>query len=157
MARFRIQIDTPLPPGEAWDRLLDLTAHDVVIPLTDLREGAVPARAIADGHGFLAWTGIGPVGFHDPMTVTSIEHPSGDAGAGRARIVKTGRAVGGEVEIRVEPAPGGTCAVTDRVTFVPRVRWAGRLHRRVVLAIFRHRHRRLRARYGSAPAERPAV
>ena len=57
----------------------------------------------------------------------------------------------------VEPAPGGTCTVTDRVTFVPRVRRAARLHRRVVLAIFRHRHRRLRARYGSAPAERPAV
>ena len=124
MARFRIQIDTPLPPGEAWDRLLDLTAHDVVIPLTDLREGAVPARAIADGHGFLAWTGIGPVGFHDPMTVTSIEHPSGDAGAGRARIVKTGRAVGGEVEIRVEPAPGGSRIVWDQDWRLP---WAPRL------------------------------
>ena len=49
----------------------------------------------------------------------------------------------------VEPVDGG-CTVTDTVTFVPRLRLLGPLHRRVVAAIFRHRHRRLRRRFGSA-------
>jgi ligand-binding SRPBCC domain-containing protein len=61
----------------------------------------------------------------------------------------------------VEPAAGG-CRVTDRVRFVPRVKAAAPLQRRIVGAVFRHRHRRLRRRFGAAvpgltasPAPRP--
>ena len=49
----------------------------------------------------------------------------------------------------VEPAGDGRCELTDTLTFVPRVRLIGPLHRRVVAAIFRHRHRRLRNRFGA--------
>jgi ligand-binding SRPBCC domain-containing protein len=44
----------------------------------------------------------------------------------------------------VEARGDGACAVTDRLTFAPRVPGAGRLVRAIVERIFRHRHRRLR-------------
>lgn len=47
---------------------------------------------------------------------------------------------------RVEDRGEGACTLTDRLTFTPRV--AGPLVARVVAAIFRHRHRVLRARFG---------
>jgi ligand-binding SRPBCC domain-containing protein len=37
---------------------------------------------------------------------------------------------------------GGTC-LTDRVAFAPRIAGTARIHRAVITAIFRHRHRRL--------------
>lgn len=52
-----------------------------------------------------------------------------------------------EHERVIEAADGG-CRVTDRVRFVPRVAIAAPLQRWIVAAVFRHRHRRLRASFG---------
>jgi hypothetical protein len=52
----------------------------------------------------------------------------------------------------VEPRGDDACIVSDRLTFVPRVALAGPLLVRVVGALFRHRHRRLRARFGAVDA-----
>ena len=46
-------------------------------------------------------------------------------------------------ERSVEPAGDGTCTVTDRLTFEPKLRAGGRVARALVERIFRHRHRRL--------------
>jgi hypothetical protein len=53
-------------------------------------------------------------------------------------------------ERTVEP-DGTGCRVTDTVTFEPRLPGAARLVRPIVARIFRHRHRRLRARFGGQP------
>lgn len=45
----------------------------------------------------------------------------------------------------VEPRGERACAVTDRLTFAPRVPGTARLVRPVVERLFRHRHRRLRS------------
>jgi ligand-binding SRPBCC domain-containing protein len=45
----------------------------------------------------------------------------------------------------------GGCLVTDRVRFEPRTLAIERPTAAVVAAIFRHRHRRLRRRFGGAP------
>ena len=55
-----------------------------------------------------------------------------------------------EHERTLEPLPGGGTRVSDRVEFVPRIRLTARLHRAVIRALFAHRHRRLRARFGAA-------
>ncbi|HET7296866.1 MAG TPA: hypothetical protein VFI66_06965 [Gemmatimonadales bacterium] len=55
-----------------------------------------------------------------------------------------------EHERTLEPLPGGGTRVSDRVEFVPRIRLTVRLHRAVIRALFAHRHRRLRARFGAA-------
>jgi len=54
-----------------------------------------------------------------------------------------------EHERTLEPLPAGGTRVRDRVEFVPRIRLTARLHRAVVRALFAHRHRRLRARFGA--------
>jgi len=123
MAQFRIEIDSDLPPGAAWDRILDLRDHDVVIPLTRLRSGIVPAREISDGHRFVAFTGVGPVGYLDPMQVTSIEHPGPENDTGRAHIVKQGRVVGGDVSVTVRARPSGSRIIWEQDWRLP---WAPR-------------------------------
>jgi len=50
-----------------------------------------------------------------------------------------------EHERTLEQLPSGGTRLIDRVAFLPRFRPARRLHRAVIVATFRHRHRRLRA------------
>ena len=52
-----------------------------------------------------------------------------------------------EHERRLEPAEGG-CAIVDRVRHEPRVALAGRWQSALLRQVFRHRHRRLRRRFG---------
>ena len=49
----------------------------------------------------------------------------------------------------LEDVPGG-CRVTDRIAFEPRLAWLAPLYRVILPAMFRHRHRRLRAAFGDA-------
>ena len=55
-----------------------------------------------------------------------------------------------EHERTLEPLPGGGTRVTDRVRFEPRVTGTARLHRAVIAALFRHRHRRLARHFSAA-------
>jgi ligand-binding SRPBCC domain-containing protein len=49
---------------------------------------------------------------------------------------------------RTLEADGSDCVVRDRLGFEPRMPGMGPLSERVVRALFRHRHRRLRRRFG---------
>jgi ligand-binding SRPBCC domain-containing protein len=55
-----------------------------------------------------------------------------------------------EHERTLHPRADGGTQLTDRVSFVPRLPGTVRVHRTVVTAIFRHRHRRLRRSLGTA-------
>ena len=48
----------------------------------------------------------------------------------------------------VEPRGDGGCAITDRLTFEPRIRALSRLVRGIIERTFRHRHRRLAKWFG---------
>ena len=52
------------------------------------------------------------------------------------------------------PRDGG-CLVIDRVRFVPRLAFAGRAHRLIARAVFRHRHRRLKQWFNSGTMPSP--
>jgi hypothetical protein len=67
-----------------------------------------------DGVGarFVGRTGLGPLGFDDPMEITAWEPPAG-GGPGRCAVVKQGRLLLGTAHFEVAPAPGGS-----------RVRWS---------------------------------
>ena len=56
-----------------------------------------------------------------------------------------------EHERTIEP-DGDGCVVTDRLRFEPRLGLPGGAVRPLIRAIFRHRHRRLRRRFGGTPA-----
>jgi ligand-binding SRPBCC domain-containing protein len=53
-----------------------------------------------------------------------------------------------EHERTLEPYGEGGCRVRDRLSFEPRLPGMGGLLERIVSATFRHRHRRLRGRFG---------
>lgn len=55
-----------------------------------------------------------------------------------------------EHERRLEPEGPRTCRLSDRVRFESRLPVPGALLRPLYLAVFRHRHRRLRRRFGGA-------
>lgn len=55
-------------------------------------------------------------------------------------------------ERRVMPDPTGGCTVTDELTAEPRLALLAPVLRLVVSALFRHRHRKLARRFGSAAA-----
>ena len=62
MGAFTIVREVPLPPAEVFARLTEWERHGEVVPLTTItpRPG-----------GFLARTGVGPLGFDDPMDVVT--------------------------------------------------------------------------------------
>lgn len=51
---------------------------------------------------------------------------------------------------RIEPLGEGACDVTDELAFEPRLAIVLPIARRIVAALFRHRHARLCARFGAA-------
>ena len=83
----------------------DLGRQAAVIPLTRVTADP-PGTALAEGVGFTGRTGIGPVGFDDPMRVLVWEQPG--EGAGRAVISKTGSVIGGRIEVGIVPWADGS-------------------------------------------------
>ncbi|MFF7816306.1 SRPBCC family protein [Streptomyces roseolus] len=108
MSLFRVVRVVPLAPAEAWRRLTDWPAHGRRVPLT--RTTVLTSGPSRVGTRFTARTGIGRLGFDDPMEVTRWQPPRGD-GPGLCRLEKYGRPVRGWAEIEVAPEPGGTRVV----------------------------------------------
>ncbi|MGW7368687.1 SRPBCC family protein [Streptomyces sp. NPDC054841] len=117
MTVFRISRTTPLPAGEAWRRLTDWPTHAAQVPLT--RISVLTPGPTAEGTLLVAHTGVGPVGFDDPMEVVRWEPPE-HGRPGHCRLEKHGRTVLGWAEIGVRQTPGGT-----RVTWVEDLRVRG--------------------------------
>ncbi|WP_225848855.1 SRPBCC family protein [Streptomyces sp. HPF1205] len=99
MGLFVIERSTPLPPPEAWRRLTDWQRHAEAVPLTRITvRGAPPSGT---GTVVVARTGLGRLGFEDPMRVTAWRPGT------HCRLEKTGRAVTGWAEIDVLPNRDG--------------------------------------------------
>lgn len=93
MALIEIVREVDLIPAESWKRLTDWEAHGRFVPLT---------RITPTERGFVARTGVGPVGFDDPMDVVEWREPS------FCRLEKRGRRVTGWAELGVEPLGTGS-------------------------------------------------
>lgn len=88
MALIEIVRDVRFSQVEAWNRLTDWRRHAVFVPLTSIRVTST---------GFVARTGVGPLGFDDPMEIVAFEAPS------FCRLEKRGRIVTGWAELSVTP------------------------------------------------------
>lgn len=97
-------------------------------------EDAAPLLGRPLGKAWLLAGGLVPVDFDD-MVLVALE--PGRRFHERSRMLLFPR---WEHERTVAPAGGGTCTVTDRLTFEPRLPCAAA----VVALLFAHRHRRLR-------------
>lgn len=102
MAYVEVERATSLSPEEAFARITDWEAHRV--PLTRIRRTP---------KGFIARTGLGPVGFDDPMEVTQFEPPH------RVEIVKLGRIVRGWASIEVRASTGGATVLWREEVSLP--------------------------------------
>lgn len=106
MALFTIRLESPLPAPEAWERILDVHAHGEVVPFTTMRGDAMYAAELVPGSRFVARTGLGPLGFDDPMVVDEVSPPADDE-PGVARIRKEGGVIRGWIELTVTPRSHG--------------------------------------------------
>lgn len=113
--RFEIVLESPLPAPEAWARILDLRAHDRLVPFTHITQGAVAASEVRPGHRFVACTMVRRAGFNDVMTFEELTPPTTTA-PGHASIAKSGRLILGSIDLTVNPG-------RQRTTAGSTVRW----------------------------------
>jgi hypothetical protein len=93
VALIEIVREVRLTPAESWRRLTAWDQHGHFVPLT---------RITVTPTGFDAFTGIGRLGFHDPMEIVRWDDES------FCRLEKRGRVVTGWAELQVEPIPSGS-------------------------------------------------
>lgn len=95
-ARVERSVDIAAPAGVVWDYVTDWPRQAEWIPGT-----RVERVDHADGLGgrFRAWTGVGRLGFWDPMTITGWERHAD--GGGRCEVLHLGAVVKGEGEFVV--------------------------------------------------------
>lgn len=100
MSIFRITLRSALSSTEAWNRLTDWERHADLVPFTSIRvTGGSDEGSRA---GFTARTGLGRIGFDDPMEVTCWQPPHAER-PGLCRLEKRGTVVTGWAEIEVRP------------------------------------------------------
>jgi hypothetical protein len=113
--RLRREVGIGAPAAAVWDYVTDWPAQAEWIPLTRVERVDAADRV---GGRLRAWTGLGPVGFWDPMTITTWER-SPDGG-GVCEVLHTGRVVRGEGEFRVEAdGPGRSRFVWSETLELP--------------------------------------
>lgn len=110
-AMVRAEVRVAAPADLVWDYVTDWPRQGEWMPLTHVE--LLPAwagdRSRRVGGRFRAWTGVGPVGFWDPITLSTWEE--GPDGSRRCEIIHTGRVVRGDAEISVLPVGPDACIV----------------------------------------------
>lgn len=111
--RMLVQADVPVnaPAHLVWGYVTDWPRQGEWIPFTHVEIVPTGRDVHARGVGgrFRAWTGLGPVGFWDPITITAWEQRAD--GSGRAEIMHTGKVVHGDAEFSVRADGPATCRV----------------------------------------------
>jgi uncharacterized membrane protein len=109
-ALVRSEVAVAAPADLVWGYVTDWPRQGEWIPFTRVEVADTgPGRETAEGVGdrIRAWTGIGPVGFWDPMTITAWERR--DDGSARCEVLHTGAVVRGEAEFAVHAEGPDAC------------------------------------------------
>lgn len=109
MSSFTVRREVGAPAPAVWATLVHWPNHGRWVPLTRVRVTSPAAQGV--GATFVGRTGVGPVGFDDPMQVTAWRPPT-DTEPGLCEITKTGRVVLGDAWFTVTPTGPGRCEVT---------------------------------------------
>jgi carbon monoxide dehydrogenase subunit G len=135
---FTVRREVSAPADDVWRRLVDWPSHGRWVPLTSVRVTSSGPPGI--GTTFVGRTGLGPLSFDDPMTVTQWEPPTAGR-PGRCTVRKTGRVVLGGAEVTVTGTGDRRCTVewteTADVAGVRRLPLAERLTALVGTVAFR--------------------
>jgi hypothetical protein len=154
MALIRLKLHLDAEVAAVWSLITDWPAHGRWIPFTKVSIDADSPVQSGLGTRFTGRSGIGPVAFDDPMTVTQWDPPQGND-PGRCRIVKHGKWVQGWAEIEVARVAGrAELSWTEEA----RPRWTPRFADPVVArlgkVLFGGTLRRMAAELAESPAER---
>ncbi|SDI29171.1 SRPBCC family protein [Nonomuraea jiangxiensis] len=127
-------VHVPAPQEQVFALITDWPRHREWMFLTTARQ--------VGRDGVEAFTGVGPLGFLDTMTITRWEPPD------LVCVTHTGRVVRGRGAIRVSPRDGGSRVVWAEELYLPfgplgRAVWP--FARPVGLALLRHSLRKLAA------------
>jgi ligand-binding SRPBCC domain-containing protein len=104
-----------------------------------------PAQVVLGERIFRSWVllfGVIPIDYDD-LTLIALEPGRGFHERSRMLSMRVW-----EHERTLEPAGDSATRVSDRLSFEPRLPGMGPLLERFIRATFRHRHRRLRRRFG---------
>lgn len=129
MARtLQLTVAVPAPPAVVFDAMTDWRRQGEWMLATRVEPGDRGGRG--EGATISAWTGVGRVGFWDPMRISAWREPH------EVGVEHLGRIVRGTGEFRVEPDGSGSRFVWREVVEVPggRVGAVGWLVVRRVLA-----------------------
>lgn len=97
-AEVRVAVDIDADADAVWRRAVDWARQREWIPMTRVRHVAGPELGV--GTRVVARTGVGGLGFDDPMTVTALDPPRS------IELLHTGRVLKGVGAFRVEAAGG---------------------------------------------------
>lgn len=112
-AVVRAQVRVAAPAAVVWDYVTDWSRQGEWMPLTRVEvvpDGTGDRRARHVGGRVRARTGLGPLGFWDPLTVTAWEEQAD--GSGRCQILHTGRVVRGDAELEVLAQGPDSCTAS---------------------------------------------
>jgi hypothetical protein len=118
MASITASIDVAAPVDRVWERITDWPAHGRWTPLTTVTVTSDQPAGV--GASFVGRSGLGPIGFDDPMEIVEWVPPV-DGRAGYCRVRKHGRVVLGWADFEVRGGPGGASTVrwTEEVRIAP--------------------------------------
>lgn len=100
MAELTLHVDVAAPVEQTWAAVVDWDGQGEWMLGTRVESGAQDGRGV--GGTLRAFTGLGPVGFWDPMTITGWDPPH------RCEVRHEGRLVRGAGTFAVEERPGGS-------------------------------------------------
>ena len=149
MYRFRVSSRLSAAPQDVWDRAV--TVEGINYELGPWVRMTVPRgldmdalRAGQLGRSWILAFGVLPVDYDD-LGLAVLED-----GKGFRERSTMASASAWHHDRELVPLPGGGTRVVDEIGFEPRIGAFGGLQAFVFQAMFRHRHRRLRRRFGVA-------
>ena len=140
----------PASPETVWERVSTFEGvNDELRPLMRMTaparvRGLDPAEVVLGERIFRSWVllfGLIPIDYDD-LTLVALEPGRGFHERSRMLSMRVWE------HERTLASEGDGCRVSDRLAFEPRLPGMGPLLERIVRATFRHRHRRLRRRFG---------
>ena len=117
-ALIRREVALDVPADVAWAYVTDWPRQGEWVPHTRVEHVDPAHPAVGVGGRLRAWSGLGPVGFWDTMTITAWERRAD--GGGRCEVLHTGAVVRGEGEFEVvADAEGRSRFLWSEVVVVP--------------------------------------
>ena len=101
---FELEVEVPLSPQEAWNRLNDWPSHSKWVPLTRIDVDR------NDPKKFVAWSGIRPLVLEDRMHQLTAEF---NGTHGESTVAKLGPILVGEARFAVRPGTNANSTVVS--------------------------------------------